>query len=47
MVTGLYRLRKSRRPMPEIFKAVDANKDGKVTLDEIQMFFRGGSASDH
>ena len=30
-----------------IFKAVDANKDGKVTLDEIQMFFRGGSASDH
>ena len=26
-----------------IFKAVDANKDGKVTLDEIQIFFRGGS----
>jgi Ca2+-binding EF-hand superfamily protein len=26
-----------------IFKTVDANKDGKVTLEEMQMFFRGGS----
>ena len=25
----------------KIFKAIDANKDGKVTLEEMQMFFRG------
>jgi Ca2+-binding EF-hand superfamily protein len=27
----------------KIFKAIDANKDGKVTLVEMQMFFHGGS----
>jgi len=26
-----------------IFKAIDADKDGKVTLTEIETFFRGGS----
>ena len=31
----------------KIFKAIDADKDGKVTPEEMQMFFRGGSqASD-
>ena len=27
----------------KFFKAIDANKDGKVTLEEMQMFFRGDS----
>ena len=27
----------------KIFKAIDANNDGKVTLEEMQMFFGGGS----
>jgi hypothetical protein len=27
----------------KIFKAIDANKDGKVTFEEMQAFFRGGS----
>ena len=27
----------------KIFKAVDANKDGKVTFEEMEIFFRGGS----
>ena len=27
----------------KIFKAIDANKDGKVTPEEMEMFFRGGS----
>ena len=27
----------------KIFKAMDANKDGKVTPEEMEMFFRGGS----
>ena len=32
----------------KFFKAIDANKDGKVTLGEMQMFFRGGyPTSDH
>jgi hypothetical protein len=26
-----------------IFKAVDVNKDGKVTFEEMETFFRGGS----
>jgi hypothetical protein len=26
----------------KIFKAIDANKDGKVTPEEMEMFFRGG-----
>lgn len=26
-----------------IFKVIDANKDGKVTFEEMEMFFRGGS----
>jgi hypothetical protein len=26
----------------KIFKAIDADKDGKVTPTEVQMFFRGG-----
>jgi hypothetical protein len=29
----------------KIFKAIDANKDGKVTFEEMQAFFRGGSPS--
>src|SRR4051794_24095737 len=29
-----------------IFKAVDANKDGKVTVEEMQRFFRGSEDSD-
>ncbi|MFL5258932.1 MAG: EF-hand domain-containing protein [Hyphomicrobiales bacterium] len=29
-----------------IFKAVDANKDGKVTVEEMQQFFRGSEAPD-
>jgi hypothetical protein len=27
----------------KIFKAIDVNKDGKVTPEEMQMFFHGGS----
>ncbi len=27
----------------KIFKAVDVNKDGKVTFEEMETFFRGGS----
>ena len=27
----------------KIFKAIDANNDGKVTPEEMEMFFRGGS----
>jgi len=27
----------------KIFKLIDANKDGKVTPEEMEMFFRGGS----
>jgi Ca2+-binding EF-hand superfamily protein len=27
----------------KIFKAVDANKDGKITLEEMQVFFGGGA----
>jgi hypothetical protein len=27
----------------KIFKAIDADKDGKVTPTEVEMFFRGGS----
>ena len=30
----------------KIFKAIDADKDGKVTQLEMLMFFRGGSTSD-
>ena len=30
-----------------IFKAVDANKDGKVTIEEMQQFFRGSEAPDN
>jgi len=29
----------------KIFKAVDDDKDGKVTLEEIQTFFGGGSST--
>ena len=29
----------------KIFKVIDADKDGKVTMAEMQMFFRGGSAT--
>jgi hypothetical protein len=29
----------------KIFKAVDANKDGKVTFEEMEIFFRGGSST--
>jgi EF hand len=29
----------------KIFKAIDADKDGKATPTEVQMFFRGGSAT--
>jgi hypothetical protein len=28
-----------------IFKQVDANKDGKITLEEVQAFFRGGPST--
>ena len=32
----------------KFFKAIDANKDGKVMLEEMQIFFRGGyPTSDH
>jgi Ca2+-binding EF-hand superfamily protein len=27
----------------KIFKVIDADKDGKITLEEMQMFVRGGS----
>jgi EF hand len=29
----------------KIFKGIDADKDGKVTQTEMQMFFRGGSTT--
>jgi len=40
MATGRYRLRNAHA---KIFKAMDANKDGKLTPAEIEMFMSGGS----
>ena len=42
MATELYRLRKFTAHA-KIFKVIDADKDGKVTPTEAEMFFRGGS----
>ena len=41
MAMALYRSKKCNRSMQGIFKAMDADKNGKVTLEEIQLFFRG------
>ena len=40
METGRSRSRKIVAVHKRIFDKVDANKDGKVTIEEIQTFFR-------
>jgi Ca2+-binding EF-hand superfamily protein len=39
---GALSLEEVQNAHARIFKAVDGNKDGKVTVEEIQQFFRGG-----
>ena len=40
---GTLSLEEFQTAYAKFFKVIDANKDGKVTLEEMQMFFRGRS----
>jgi hypothetical protein len=42
MATELLSLEEFQEGHARIFKGVDADKDGKVTQTEMQMFFSGG-----